>query len=248
MYWSHKYMEVLRALDIDPTGDREATMYLDRIIRKEDYGEVQGLINGRPVIVFGCGPSLETDLQKLIDAGLQRKFIAVAVDGSIYMLLRYRLQPHIHVTDLDGDIDSILLANRHGTLTFIHAHAENRRAVEAVCPRLRGKVFGVTRSKETEKVRNFGGFTDGDIAVHLADHFKPGFIVLSGMDYGHIIGVHSGRYDPIKKPRSMRVSKDVLEALAGRTKTRVYNMTSGGEYIRHTTHADILKLREILGE
>ena len=41
------------------------------------------------------------------------------------------------------------------------------------------------------KVHNFGGFTDGDRCVFLANHFKAKKIILLGMDFGTRIGKYS---------------------------------------------------------
>lgn len=247
MYWSHKYLEIVRELDLDPTGDRESTQYLDRLLGHESLSDLEHLVNGRPVMVYGCGPSLETDIQKILDAGIEKKFISASVDGSVNILLKNNIVPHINVSDLDGDLDSIVTANKHGTMTVLHAHAGNAKQIHAAMPRLTGRVFGITRSKPTEKVHSFGGFTDGDMTVALVDHFRPKYIVLAGMDYGRVIGVHSGQYNPIRKPRSMKASKRLLEEHAKKTNTDIFNMTSGGEYIKHTQHADIHKLKAMLG-
>ncbi|MBU0761718.1 MAG: DUF115 domain-containing protein [Candidatus Altiarchaeota archaeon] len=247
MYYTHKYLEVVRALDIDPTGDRDATRHLSTLLKDEEYAHLEKLIHKRPVMIYGCGPSLEIDLQKITDAGMQKKFINVAVDGAVYMLLRYRILPHLNVTDLDGDIDSILLANKHGTMTVVHAHAGNLKEIVRNIPRFEGRVFGATRAQEMHNVKNFGGFTDGDMSLHIVDHYKPKLIVFAGMDYGRVIGVHSGKYNSIRKPRSMKVSKEILEEHMGKSRTKVYNITSGGEHIKHTTHVDVPMLAHIIG-
>jgi 2-amino-4-hydroxy-6-hydroxymethyldihydropteridine diphosphokinase len=246
VYYSHSYLEAARALDIDLTADREAAKYLDRFLKKEDYNRIGEIIHKRPVIIWGVGPSQEVDLQKIMDAGLSRKFISVGVDGAIYLLLRYKIHPHVLVTDLGGDATSIEATSKYGTHMVIHCHGGNIEKVRRIFPKLHGRVYGVTRSQDTDKVKNFGGFTDGDIAAHLADHFRPKFIVLAGMDYGRVMGFQAGDYDSVRKPRRMKESKKILENHIKASKTPFYNFTSGGEHIKHTTHIDVVGLRKLL--
>jgi len=58
-------------------------------------------------------------------------------------------------------------------------------------PKLRNPI-GTTQLKPFGKLHNFGGFTDGDRAVCLAEHFKAGLIILAGMDFEGEIGEYSG--------------------------------------------------------
>jgi len=190
MIWSHKYLEVVRSLDLNMAEDAKATYVLDKLIQKRDTKPLESLLAGRAAIVFGCGPSLENDLNKVYDAGLHKQCVMVAVDGAAKAMLQYNIVPHINVTDLDGDIESIVKANKYGCITMVHAHSQNIRAIIRIVPQLKGTVYGTTQSEPTERVYNFGGFTDGDRAVHIVAHFSPRLIVLAGMDFGHVIGVY----------------------------------------------------------
>ena len=245
MPWSHKYLEVVRSLDLNMSEDRKATLILDRIIKQDDVGKVQAIIEGRPVIVYGCGPSLENDMNKIWESGLHARFVNVAVDGAVKALLQYNIVPQINVTDLDGDIPSIVRANQLGCVTMVHAHTESIRTILKVWPHLKGSVVGTTHSEPTGKVHNFGGFTDGDRAVHIVEHFKPYFIVLAGMDFGHVIGVYSGKYDPVKKHRGLMVGKAQIEDLAAHSKTRMFNITSSGENIQHVKPTTVDRLKNM---
>jgi hypothetical protein len=246
MPWTHKYLEVVRALDLNMADDRRATLILDKLVRKQDTNQLKRLIEGRAVLVFGCGPSLENDLHKVWEAGIHKRCVSVAVDGAVKALLKYNIVPHVNVTDLDGDVASIIKANHYGCITLVHAHADNMKSLIKIVPMLSGVVYGTTHSEPTEKVHNFGGFTDGDRAVYIVDHFKPRFIALAGMDFGHVVGIYSGVYDPVKKPRGLRMGKILIEDLAAHSRTRMFNITSSGENIHHVQSITIDKLRHIL--
>ena len=246
MPWSHKYLEVVRSLDLNMAKDRRATLILDRMIKKEDTARLEALIRDRPAIIYGCGPSLENDVNKIWESGVHSRCVNVAVDGAVKALLQYNITAHINVTDLDGDLPSIVKANHLGCITMVHAHADNIKTVVRVMPHLKGTVFGTTHSIPTDKVHNFGGFTDGDRAVHIVEHFKPAFIVLAGMDFGRVIGVYSGVFDPVKKPRGLMVGKRIIEELAAHTRTRIFNVTSSGDNIHNVKPITIDRLKHVI--
>ncbi len=246
MPWTSEYLEVVRSLDLNMAEDARATRILDRMIGENDTGRLEKLIRGRPVVIYGCGPSLENDLNKIWEEDVHKRVVHVAVDGAVKALLQYKIVPHVNVTDLDGDIKSILLANRYGCVTMVHAHADNIKNLVKYVPQLEGTVYGTTHSEPFGKIRNYGGFTDGDRAVHIVEHFKPRFIVLAGMDFGHVIGVYAGEYDPVKKPRGLRVGKMLVENVASHKRTRFFNVTSSGENIKNVQHITMDRLKQLV--
>ncbi len=246
MEWTHKYLEVVRTLDLNMAQDKDATHILERLVKEPADKRLEKLIRGKPIIVYGCGPSLESDLNKLTNANIQNKFISIAADGAVSACLRYKILPHINVTDLDGNMDHIAYANKHGTMTLLHAHSANVKKIITCARRLERDFYGTSQSTSTKNVKNYGGFTDADRAVHIANAFGAHFIVLCGMDFGSIIGTHSGTYDRIKKPRSLKVAKMLIEDLAGHSQTKIFNLTHGGDVIKNISPIEIEKLAHMV--
>ena len=93
------------------------------------------------------------------------------------------------------------------------------------------------------KVNNFGGFTDGDRCVFLANHFKANKIILLGMDFGTKIG----RYSKIKvvnrtiKIAKLRRGKKLLEWLAEKSDSDLYSTTKIKGFMK-IDHRDIIKI------
>jgi uncharacterized Rossmann fold enzyme len=220
------YKEISRILGLNEREDRRARDVLDSLVGAFDEKLLKGLLKKKKVLVFGCGPSLKEDFLRL--AGRLNDFVLVAVDGSIRLFMEEAVLPHIHVTDLDGDVAGTIEANRHGVATVVHAHGDNINRLREVVPKLSGKVFGTTQVEPTKKVLNFGGFTDGDRAVYLVEHYKPAVICLAGMDFGRKVGEYSGEYTLGKKLKKLKIGKKLLEELAGKTKTPIVNLTPGG--------------------
>ena len=88
------------------------------------------------------------------------------------------------VTDLDGIVEDQISLNSDGTVTFIHAHGDNQTALDRYVGRFVGPVVGTCQCPPPTGMHNLGGFTDGDRAVFLADHFAAKDITLVGFDFG----------------------------------------------------------------
>jgi uncharacterized Rossmann fold enzyme len=76
-----------------------------------------------------------------------------------------------------------------------------------------------------ENVYNFGGFTDGDRCVFLAEEFRAREILLIGMELGDRIGKYSKevvRNIELKK-RKMKASKRLLEMLAKQSHSQLFD-------------------------
>ncbi|MBN2014946.1 MAG: DUF115 domain-containing protein [Candidatus Altiarchaeota archaeon] len=237
------YIEIARRLRLDTEGDEKAAKLLDNLIEEPDLKPLESIID-RCIIVFGAGPSLIQDIDKIISDKLHTGFVLIAADGAVKALLEHNMLPQIQVTDLDGDIKAIIEANRRGVITVVHAHADNMEKIREFVPELRN-VIGTTQLKPFGRLHNFGGFTDGDRAVYLAEHFKSGLIVLAGMDFGSEIGEYSGSYDRELKPRKLRIGKTLLEELAERSHAGIVNLTDKGEQLRGIPGITVKQLRTL---
>lgn len=245
MDWNQKYLEIAGELALDVEADLEAAGILDGLLTdsRPDYSRLDGL-RGKKIFVFGAGPSLRRDVRGIKNQGLHKikDFVFIAADGAAKALLREDILPDIHVTDLDSDPEVILEVNRGGALTIVHAHGDNISSLKKVVPGLRN-CLGTTQVKPFGRLRNFGGFTDGDRCVFLAEYFKPAVIVLAGMDFGQLIGEYSGRYEQGFKLRKLLIGKQLLEELAEESPVEMLNLTSGGVDIKNIPRVSVQGLR-----
>ncbi len=246
MPWTTEYLNIVRSLDLNMSGDTRATQILNNMVKAERLSKLSKMIKGKNVVIYGCGPSLEENLHKIHDEGIHKKVVNVAVDGAVKALMEYRIIPHINITDLDGDIRFILKANEYNCVTVVHGHGDNLESLIKYVPQFKKTIYATTQSDPTDKVHNFGGFTDGDRAVHLVEHYKPRMIALAGMDFGNVVGVYSGHYDKIKKPRKLRIGKELIEKVAKTSKVHIVNLTMGGEHIGYVDKISVHKLGKLL--
>jgi uncharacterized Rossmann fold enzyme len=142
-------------------------------------------------MVFGAGPSIKKHIKYLKTHNKKFKdYTMIVADGATSALLEEDIVPEIIVTDLDGKIDDLLIANSKGTIFVIHGHGNNIDLIKKYTNSF-NKVLGTTQSIPLENIYNFGGFTDGDRAVFLAEFLGAKKIVLGGMDFGKYVTSYS---------------------------------------------------------
>ncbi len=134
--------------------------------------EIKELV-GEEVYVVGFSPSLEKEISLIPE-----DVTLIAADDAAPLLNEYGISPAIVLTDLDGDLSSLLKLK--DAVFGIHAHGDNIERLENA--RYFTKRFGTTQVEPVWNVYNFGGFTDGDRGVFLAAHFGAK-IHLVGFDF-----------------------------------------------------------------
>ncbi|MHA2014293.1 MAG: 6-hydroxymethylpterin diphosphokinase MptE-like protein [Candidatus Thorarchaeota archaeon] len=192
--WKPFYLDIVRRLDLDIQADMKATKILDELLQflghndTELVSQMTAYLQGRTVIVFGAGPSLDTDISTTIDSRIMQGCTIIAADGALEALRARKLRCDIVVTDLDGDRGGLReYVNDRGPLAVVHAHGDNINSIKAIVPRLT-KVIGTTQVQPTKRVHLWGGFTDGDRACYIAASFGASTIILAGMDFGDVVG------------------------------------------------------------
>ena len=210
--WEKYYKEILDDFGFSREGDESSAKILDGILSKEgcltldDLSQIVGFSD--KYIVFGAGPSLKKQIQEIKKEYDLKNFVLVAADGATTAMIEEKLVPDIIVTDLDGKMDDILLANLKGANIVVHAHGDNIDNVINYTPFF-NNVLGTTQAQPFGNLYNFGGFTDGDRAIFLSCALGASEIILVGMDFGDIVTKYSrpnlpdivGEADDIKKKK-----------------------------------------------
>jgi len=200
--WKNYYEEILRDFNFNREEDERSALILSQLLEDKELMSLEDLtdiMKDNDVYVFGCSPDLEKEIEnKTFDGTL------IAANGATSSLLNKNIIPDIIVTDLDGKIDDQIYASEKGAIIVIHAHGDNIDAVKNWVPRFDGKIVGTTQSKPFGKIHNFGGFTDGDRCVFLADEFKAKNIYLIGFDFEHV-------GDKFSNERSKKIKRRKLD-------------------------------------
>ncbi|ALV62686.1 Uncharacterized protein ADU37_CDS09870 [Thermococcus sp. 2319x1] len=225
--WEPFYIQIINKMGYDRGRDREAAFLLrELLLENKNYILVEDLkkrISER-AYVFGAGPSLEKAFR-----GEKFEGTLIAADGATSAFLEYGITPDIVVTDLDGRFEDIKRANELGAYAVVHAHGDNMDKLKAYVPKLRN-VLGTCQTKPLDIVYNFGGFTDGDRAVFLAEELGAKEIFLIGFDFGEIVGKWSKPYleehGPIweSKKKKFEIAQMLLDWLKKNGKARIIEL------------------------
>lgn len=211
--WYKMYCEISSKFGYDIQADTASAQTLERILQDADvadaYHDLHSMIAGNTAFVIGAGPSLAGAFETL--AKHSDKAIIIAADTTVKHLLKRGIIPHVIVSDLDGHIQSHIIASKQGAIIAVHAHADNTRMLHHASKF--NACMGTTQTKPFGRMYNLGGFTDGDRAIFLADHFGASRIILFGMDFGDEIGAYSdtAHTDHATKMRKMQMGKKLVE-------------------------------------
>jgi uncharacterized Rossmann fold enzyme len=218
--WKTRYSDILREFKYDEKKDKESAILLDSILEKSDvYEKIIDLIKEKTVLIIGSGPSLSAAIPKLKK---YKKSVKIAADSSIKLLVENGIIPDIIVTDLDGDEKTLEKIGKTNSIFVVHAHGDNIEKLEFV--KKFKNCIGTTQSIPFSKIENFGGFTDGDRGVFLANHFQAKKIILFGMDFGKRIGKFSEtkRSERKIKLKKLRKGESLLKWLSTFTKSELF--------------------------
>jgi uncharacterized Rossmann fold enzyme len=176
--WEPVYREILQDFGFSREEDEKAALLLSQLLdQKASPGPdaLKKLIYGKEVLVCGNAPTLAEDLDRL---DLER-YLVIAADGAAAVVMDAGRIPDVIVTDLDGDVEREIEASKDGSLVVVHAHGDNMGRLIKYVPRLQN-IIGSTQAAPLDNIFNFGGFTDGDRAVHVAYEFGARTIKLAG--------------------------------------------------------------------
>ncbi|HDG64329.1 MAG: DUF115 domain-containing protein [Thermococcus sp.] len=223
-HWKSFYLQILSKMGYDMEKDREAALLLrELLLENENYILTENIKEriGERVYVFGAGPSLEKKLERREFGGT-----LISSDGATSALLENGIVPHIIVTDLDGNFEDIKRANGLGAYVVVHAHGDNMDKLKHYVPKLKN-VLGTCQTQPLDIIYNFGGFTDGDRAVFLAEGLGAKEIFLIGFDFGEIVGKWSKPYlkehTPIweSKKKKFEIAQILLDWLKKNGKAKI---------------------------
>ncbi|OUJ19108.1 78-Dihydro-6-hydroxymethylpterin-pyrophosphokinase HPPK Rossmann fold enzyme [Methanonatronarchaeum thermophilum] len=178
--WLPIYREIAEDLDISMAEDRASARKLEKkLTKKPNLKKLEKTVKEK-TIVLGDAPTLQKEIKK-IKHETDIKTV-IAADNATKTALEHNITPDIVTTDLDGDINSILEADKKGAITIVHAHGDNQQLIEKWTPQIKN-IIGSTQNQPTDKLINYGGFTDGDRAIYIAHEFGAREIHLIGFDY-----------------------------------------------------------------
>ena len=192
--WKPIYEKIAKDLNFLDEKENLAADNLNKILQKKkliSIKEMEDFVAGKEVVVFGAGPTLESSI--ISNKKLFIEKLKITADGATSALLKNNILPDIIVTDLDGKISDQIEANSKGSKVVIHAHGDNIDKVKRFVSEFKRDIMGTTQINPGpyDNLYNFGGFTDGDRAIYLADFFGAKKIFLIAFDFNKRFGKYS---------------------------------------------------------
>ncbi len=189
--WNKWYQKILFDFKFSQDDDEKSANILNKIIEKKGKFNIENIDVLEEGIVFGAGPSIKKHIDYIKNNYNLKNYTLIAADGATTALLEENIIPDIIVTDLDGNIDSIIEANQKGSILYVHAHGDNIDKIKTYIDDLKN-IIPTTQSEKHDLLENYGGFTDGDRAVHIGVYaLNLSKIIMAGMDFGNIITNYS---------------------------------------------------------
>ncbi len=203
--WEPFYAQIVEDLGLSRADDEAVASELDRLLggTRATLDELRRIFDGQVVTVAGNGPTLGADLDGAVG-------VLVTADEATSVAIARGRRPAVIVTDLDGVLEDQVTANAAGAVVVVLGHGDNGPAVRAWAPRFTGRTVATTQSRPSGRLYDFGGFTDGDRAVYLADHFGAKEIRLAGWDFEHPSAKDD---DPKRKQRKLDWAYILLQNL-----------------------------------
>ena len=222
--WFPYYQEIRQQFGYSTEKDQEAAKLLSHMTRRKalDLKVLRKKIQGKKVLVIGAGVDLEASIPYI---KRNRNFTKIVANGAVQAVLEHRIKPDVVVTDLDGNQLFLKKADKLGAIMVVHAHGDNISLMSKIVPKFR-HVIGSTQVMPMNNVYNFGGFTDGDRSVFLAEELGASQIILVGMDLGNEIGRYYSKStvpDAELKRAKMKVAKRLLAMLAVKTRSELFD-------------------------
>ena len=232
--WTIYYEEILDDFGFSREDDEKCAQVFDEILSEDgcltldDLSKIVGFSDN--FIVFGAGPSLKEHIQYVKNHYDLKEYVLVAADGATTALIEERVAPDIVVTDLDGNLDDILLADLRGANIVVHAHGHNMDKIIKVSTFFTN-VLGTTQTRPVGNLYNFGGFTDGDRAIFLAVALEASEIILAGMDFGDVVTRYSrpnlsditGPADEVKR-KKLQYAEKLIGWVSENEKVKLINL------------------------
>ncbi len=176
--WEPVYAEVLADFGFSRERDEHARDVLAEFAEPFDRSRFD-VLDGKTVAIAGAGPSLADELDRARNADA-----VLAASTATDALLDAGIDVDCMVTDLDKNPGTARELTKRGVPVAVHAHGDNVPAIREYVPTFDANhVLATTQAEPRGAVENFGGFTDGDRAVFLADQFDAEKFVFLGWDF-----------------------------------------------------------------
>lgn len=201
--WKPLYNEIVKEFGFSVIDDRKSAIFLESHLEIFNLDRIEKRIKNKEVIVVGNSPQLHLELKNI-----DTKKTIISADAAAKHLLEKEIISDIICTDLDGSPETACRLSNINNISIIHAHGDNKETIEEWINYFNlSNSIGTTQTRPFGNIYNFGGFTDGDRCVFLADHFGAKSIDLIGFNF------ENPRYNSKIKKKKLEWARKLIKII-----------------------------------
>ena len=242
-FFKEKYFKIMNDLKFNSNKDYEARNYLSNILKQKEENnnyDLDEILRGfklalqsmENIMIYGCGPSLESSIEWIIKShGISffESTFNIAADGAARFLKEKKIPINSIFTDLDGITRDEF---NYAEYIIVHCHGDNSKMLEFFKQDILNfiNVIGTIQVEPLDNLVNPGGFTDGDrILYFLRSLLVPVHkIFLIGMDFKNIIGKYSKPFFTSNqesnsiKTQKLDIAVKLIEQIIPKIQNKIY--------------------------
>ena len=201
-WWWPFQEEINSQFGFSKSREKVSSRLISRLYQPK--GNLAKLLLNNTVTIVGAGITTEDQ----IPGG-----VLIAADGAVSACLERDLIPEIVVTDLDGHLPDMIMANKKGSEIVIHGHGDNLSKLFEFSTKI--NPISLTTTYPSNSTNCWGGFTDGDRALMMCLSLGCKSVSLIGFDFDKI-GLYSGNFSP-KKLKKLEWARKIIEECGKRS-------------------------------
>ena len=163
----------------------------------QPQGNLSKLLLQNTVTIVGAGITAN----EIIPDG-----VLVAADGAVSACLKRDLIPDIVVTDLDGHLPDMVLANKKGSKIVVHGHGDNLSRLFEFSTEI--QPISLTTTYPSSNTNCWGGFTDGDRSLMMSLGLGADLVNLVGFNFEKV-GEYTGKFS-FKKLQKLSWARKIV--------------------------------------
>lgn len=163
----------------------------------QPQGNLSKLLLQNTVTIVGAGITAN----EIIPDG-----VLIAADGAVSACLKRDLIPDIVVTDLDGHLPDMVLANKKGSKIVVHGHGDNLSRLFEFSTEI--QPISLTTTYPSSNTNCWGGFTDGDRSLMMSLGLGADLVNLVGFNFEKV-GEYTGKFS-FKKLQKLSWARKIV--------------------------------------
>ena len=195
-WWWPFQEEINSQFGFSKSREKVSSRLISRLYQPK--GNLAKLLLNNTVTIVGAGITSEDQIPK---------GVLIAADGAVSACLKRNLVPEIVVTDLDGNLQDMIMANKKGSEIVIHGHGDNLSKLFEFSTMI--NPISLTTTYPSNSTNCWGGFTDGDRSLMMSLGLGANLVNLVGFNFEEI-GEYTGKFS-FKKLHKLSWARKIVD-------------------------------------